>query len=223
LAPGASIGFTVPVKATAPGLHNFPATVTSDGDSNPSNNGPSEQRLRVRQTCARYNSDGSRFNCGPLLLYNASAGSNPNPSSKVCCFNRPIDPNSGAEIALTANLARRINVGDVTDLVMRVEAVEESNTNVTLTFTLPPGLEMVQTPAGCSIAGRRRRQAAGANITYTCRIGSMTAGSFRSFSAKVKAVATGSHAVSAVVTANRDSITTNNFASPTVLVLVSGW
>jgi uncharacterized repeat protein (TIGR01451 family) len=148
LAPGASVDFTVPVKATAPGLHNFTASVTADGDSNASNNGPSGKRLRVRQTCGVYNSDGSRFNCGPLLRYNASAGSNPNPSSRVCCTSRPIDPESGAEISLTANLARRINVGDVADLVMRVTAVEESNTNVMLTFTLPPGLEMVQVPAG---------------------------------------------------------------------------
>jgi hypothetical protein len=148
LAPGASVSITVPVKATAPGLHNFTATATADGDSNARNNGPSEQRLRVRQTCGVFTADGSRFNCGPLFIYNPSAGNNQDPSLRVCCTSRPIDPNSGAEVALTANLAQRIKVGDVTDLVMRVTAVEESNTNVTLTFTLPPGLEMQQMPAG---------------------------------------------------------------------------
>jgi hypothetical protein len=148
LAPGASVSIDVPVKATAPGLHNFTATVTADGDSNPRNNGPSEERLRVRQTCGVFNADGSRFNCGPLFTYNSSAGNERNPSIRVCCTSRPIDPNSGAEIALTANLARRLKVGDVTDLVLRVTAVEESNTNVTLTLTLPPGLEMQQLPDG---------------------------------------------------------------------------
>ncbi|WIA14012.1 hypothetical protein OEZ85_002572 [Tetradesmus obliquus] len=219
LAPGASVDFSVPVKATAPGLHNFTASVTADGDSNPSNDGPSPQRVRVRQTCAVFTSDGGQFPCGPLLRYNASAGSNPNPSAKVCCTSRPIDPESGAEVSLTATLTRRVKVGDVSDLLLTVTAVEQANSNVMLTFTLPPGLEMVQVPAGCSISGRRRRQAAGSNVTYVCRIRAMNAGESRSFNAKVKAVTTGSHTVPAVVTADRDSITTNNLASPTVLVL----
>lgn len=74
---------------------------------------------------------------------------------------------------------------------------------------------------GCSVSSRRRRQAAASDITYTCRIGAIGAGGGRNFPAKVKAVLAGNHTVSAVVTADRDSITTNNAASPTVLVLVS--
>jgi hypothetical protein len=144
---GGSQTITLPVSSTTIGTFTLNSSVSASNDANPANNGPVPTVLEVTRTCGQFNADKSRFNCG-TEIFNSSAAASTNPSQAVCCQNSNINPNSAVDVSVGITGPASVNVGAVFDLTLTAKLEEglEGAQNVTVSATLPAGLQLVSTP-----------------------------------------------------------------------------
>jgi hypothetical protein len=135
------------VTSTTVGSFTLNSSVTASNDNNAANNGPVPAVLQVTRTCGQYNADKSRFDCG-TAFFNTSAAANPNPAPEVCCRSTNVDPNSAVDVSVGITGPASVIVGAVFDLTLSAKLEEglAAAENVTVTATLPAGLQLVSTP-----------------------------------------------------------------------------
>ena len=140
---GDSTTVTILVTPRGPGPFTTNTTVSSPSDDNLSNNGPALSTVTVTRTCAVYNSDGSRFDCGTGYSFNnVSSGS---PNQTVCCTQLFPDvviskSPSSSSVLIGDSVSYNITITNQGQLeAAGVQVVEK----------LPQGLTVVSAPGEC--------------------------------------------------------------------------
>ncbi|KAF8062665.1 LEC14B protein [Scenedesmus sp. PABB004] len=167
-------------------------------------------------SCGSADADQNRFKCPPGLIFNESAVAVSPPTNASCCMGAPdikvTKTGPAGPVATNTSFAFTI-------LVQNIGSGDA--TNVVLTDTLPPGLELIS-----AVVARRRRAAPAVSCNTVptgvdCPIGPLAAGASVAVTVTVRAGAESTYTNTAVATADNDPNPLNNQGQALVFVFAA--